>query len=174
MFEQEQAKRSSLVNSRVKRVLKALLKAREYALDAGRDVLTPRTRMLDPEPFFDSRSMSVMWHLSSWELFDNGRFDKTWLAENVRPFQNRFREIGIALDGGNFPVQTIPPIPGINARQLHAKLNESGIRTVLVDQHDTEVLRVACLISAKHVPTDLDIAADAIAKAIADADAVHA
>ncbi len=82
--------------------------------------------------------------------------------------------MGLALDCGNFPVQAMPPISGMNAQQLHAKLNESGILTVLVDQHDTEVLLVACLISAKHVPTDLDIAADAIAKAIADADAVHA
>ena len=38
MFEPEQAKGSSLVNSRVQRALIALLKAREYALDAGRDV----------------------------------------------------------------------------------------------------------------------------------------
>ncbi len=99
---------------------------------------------------------------------------RSLLAANVRHFQNRFREMGIAVDGGNFPVQAMPPIPGMNAQQLHAKLNESGILTVLVDQHDTEVLRVACLISAKHVPTDLDIAADVIAKTIADADAVHA
>lgn len=38
MYDPEQAIGHELLNSRVKRALKALLKAREYALDAGRDV----------------------------------------------------------------------------------------------------------------------------------------
>lgn len=38
MFEPEQATAHALVNSRVQRALIALLKAREYAIDAGRDV----------------------------------------------------------------------------------------------------------------------------------------
>ena len=38
MNESEEASRHFFVNSRVRRALKALLKAREYAMDAGRDV----------------------------------------------------------------------------------------------------------------------------------------
>jgi 7-keto-8-aminopelargonate synthetase-like enzyme len=123
-----------------------------------------------------SQPCSPVIHAAEHALWVNeadGDQLRSMLAENVRHLQTRLREIGIEVDGGLFPVQAIPPIPGINAQQLHAKLNESGIQTVLIDRHETDDLGVGCLITAKHVPTDLDIAADAIAKAIADADAVH-
>ena len=119
-----------------------------------------------------SQPCSPVIHAAEHALWVNetdGELLRSLLADNVRHFQNRLRDIGIAVEGGNFPVQTIPPIPGINAQQLHAKLNESRIQTVLVDRHDTQDVGVGCLITANHVPTDLDIVAEAVNRAIADA-----
>lgn len=117
-----------------------------------------------------SQPCSPVIHAAEHALWVNGTDGdqlRSLLAANVRHFQNRLREKGIAVYGGNFPVQTIPPTSWISAKQLHAKLNEFGMQTVIVDRHDTEDLGVGCLITANHVPTDLDLVADAIANAIA-------
>ncbi len=102
-----------------------------------------------------------------WVNQTDGEQLRSLLSNNVRHFQTRLREVGIAIEAGLFPVQAISPIPGVNAQQLNVKLNESGIQTVLIDRHDTEEFGVGCLITANHVPTDLDLVAEAIANAVA-------
>ena len=87
------------------------------------------------------------------------------LAALVRRFRARLREIGMAPDGGMFPVQTVRPV-GMTPETLHLRLLDLGIRTVVVRCCRGLGRRLAFLITALHRPADIDRAADAIARAL--------
>lgn len=84
------------------------------------------------------------------------------LAQLVRRFHNRLTDAGFHVTGGLFPVQTLAPVPGIDAAALHERLLRGGVRTVLRrGSHGTGPC-VSFLITARHRPSDIDRAVDAL------------
>ena len=53
------------------------------------------------------------------------------LTRLLRRFRNRLAKTGLQAIGGTFPVQTLGPLPGIDAEALHRQLLRMGIQTVL-------------------------------------------
>ena len=78
------------------------------------------------------------------------------LLDRVRRFRSGLAGKGLAADGGLFPVQTLRPIPGLGARQLHWILLRRGIRTVPLRRRIRGSSRVGFLITASHTPEDIN------------------
>jgi 8-amino-7-oxononanoate synthase len=89
------------------------------------------------------------------------------LAGLVRHFRSRLAELGIAVSGGLFPVQTLAPAPAILASTLHERLLAQGIRTVLHRPQGTREPRISFLITAGHALAEIDDALDALCAATA-------
>ncbi len=87
------------------------------------------------------------------------------LAQLVRRFRAGLRALGLAADGGLFPVQTLRPF-GMAAEALHLRLFRLGIRTILIRQCRGIGARIAFLITALHRPADIDQAVAAIGRAM--------
>ncbi|MGH8035050.1 MAG: aminotransferase class I/II-fold pyridoxal phosphate-dependent enzyme, partial [Lysobacterales bacterium] len=81
------------------------------------------------------------------------------LAQLVLYFRNKLKGICLSVTGGLFPVQTLRPVPELNAATLHDRLLQCGIRTAL---HRGP--RISFLITARHKPSDIDGAADALGR----------
>jgi 8-amino-7-oxononanoate synthase len=90
---------------------------------------------------------------------------RRYLARLVRRFRAGLRALGLAADGGLFPVQTLRPA-SIAAETLHERLLRLGIRTVVIRGCRDIGARVAFLITALHRPGDVDWALAAIGRAI--------
>jgi 8-amino-7-oxononanoate synthase len=87
------------------------------------------------------------------------------LVRLIQRFQAGLASIGLAADGGLFPVQTLRPA-GFAAESLHQRLRRADIHTVLM-RHCRDIgLRVAFLITALHRFSDIDRAVGHIAQAI--------
>jgi 8-amino-7-oxononanoate synthase len=86
------------------------------------------------------------------------------LAALVRRFRTRLHALGLSSDGGTFPVVSVRPV-GITAETLHLRLLALGIRTVVVRCCRGLGRQVMFLITALHHASDIDRAADAIARA---------
>jgi 8-amino-7-oxononanoate synthase len=87
------------------------------------------------------------------------------LAARVRQFRTRLHALGLAPDGGMFPVQRVR-LAGIAPETLHLRLRDLGIRTVVVRCCRGLGRQLAFLITALHHARDIDRAADAIARAL--------
>jgi 8-amino-7-oxononanoate synthase len=87
------------------------------------------------------------------------------LAQLVRRFREGLHTLGLAADGGLFPVQTLKPA-GIAAEILYRRLLHLGIRTVVVRRCREISAQVAFLITALHRPADIDRAIEAIGRAM--------
>ena len=87
------------------------------------------------------------------------------LATLVRRFRSRLNALGLSPDGGSFPVQRVRPI-GISAETLHLRLLALGIRTVVVRCCRGRGRQVVFLITARHRLSEIDRAADAIARVL--------
>lgn len=83
------------------------------------------------------------------------------LAQLVLYFRSKLKAICLAATGGLFPVQTLRPVPELNAATIHDRLLECGIRTVLHRGHNAHWPRISFLITALHKPSDIDRAVDA-------------
>jgi 8-amino-7-oxononanoate synthase len=88
------------------------------------------------------------------------------LAQLVRRFRAGLHAIGLAADGGLFPVQTLQPA-GIAAEVLRQRLLRLGIRTLLLRRCREIGARIALLITALHQDSDIDRAVEAIGRAMA-------
>jgi 8-amino-7-oxononanoate synthase len=88
-----------------------------------------------------------------------------YLAQLLRRFRDGLRAIGLAADGGLFPVQTLRPA-GIAAPVLHERLLGLGIRTIVVRRSREFGARIAFLITALHRLSDIDLAIEAIGRAL--------
>ena len=86
---------------------------------------------------------------------------RRYLTHLVRHFQAGLRAVGLAADGGLFPVQTLRPA-GIAAEVLHGRLLRLGIRTIVIRRCREIGERVAFLITALHRRSDIDQAVEAI------------
>jgi 8-amino-7-oxononanoate synthase len=87
------------------------------------------------------------------------------LAQLVRRFREGLCALGLAADGGLFPVQTLKPA-GVAAEILYRRLLDLGIRTVVIRRCREISAQVAFLITALHRPSDIDRAVEAIGRAI--------
>jgi 8-amino-7-oxononanoate synthase len=87
------------------------------------------------------------------------------LAQLVRRFRAGLRALGLAADGGLFPVQTLKPA-GVAAETLYSRLLHLGIRTIVIRRCREIGTHVAFLITALHRPSDIDQAVEAIGRAM--------
>jgi 8-amino-7-oxononanoate synthase len=88
------------------------------------------------------------------------------LAGLVQRFRRRLGEIGLATFGNLFPMQTLAPIPGINAMKLHRHLLQFGVRTVLRKGRRSGNPRLSFIITASHRPSEIDWAVRALEKSV--------
>lgn len=96
-----------------------------------------------------------------------GEILRARLTSLVRHFRASLRAIGIVPTGGVFPLQTLPPVAGIDATELHQRLQAAGISTVL---HRHPKRRLACLsflINARHTREMIDRAAHILDEVVA-------
>lgn len=84
------------------------------------------------------------------------------LAQLVHRFREAIGRAGFTLKGGLFPVQTLAPVPGLDAVILHRRLLRSGIRTVLHRSRNGSQARISFLITARHSPEDIDHVVDVL------------
>jgi 8-amino-7-oxononanoate synthase len=91
------------------------------------------------------------------------------LAGRVRYFRSRLKEIGLSIAGGLFPVQTLVPLPWLDAATLHDRLLGLGVRSVLHRARNGIGSRLSFLITALHSTRDIDYAVDALAFAVHNA-----
>ncbi len=89
------------------------------------------------------------------------------LAQLVRRFRGRLRQVGLAASGDLFPVQTLRPVAAIDASELHALLQESGVRTVLHRARNERDASLSVLITALHTPSEIDQCVVALEQACA-------
>jgi 8-amino-7-oxononanoate synthase len=90
---------------------------------------------------------------------------RRYLAQLVRRFDARLHAIGLAADGGRFPVKTLQPA-GIAAEVLYQRLLHLGVRTIVIRRCREIGARVAFLITALHRSSDIDLAVEAIGRAM--------
>lgn len=95
------------------------------------------------------------------------------LAQRVGQFRQGLGAIGLAADGGRFPVQVLRPSLGLDAPRLHRLLWRQGIRGVPLRGHGRGAARLGFLITARHRPEQIDACLAALAAAL-DPAARHA
>jgi 8-amino-7-oxononanoate synthase len=84
-----------------------------------------------------------------------------YLAGLVRRFRVRLAEVGVAAEGGMFPMIGVRP-HGIDAAALQARLLARGIRAAATRGCRDAGATVAFLVTALHDPADIDRAAEAL------------
>jgi 8-amino-7-oxononanoate synthase len=86
------------------------------------------------------------------------------LAQLVRHFHSKLKEIDVSVKGGLFPVEALVPAPGLDAKTLYERLLQCGIRTVLHRGRNGHRPRISFLITVLHRQSDIDHAVDALAR----------
>lgn len=90
----------------------------------------------------------------------NGDARRYRLARIVRNFRRSLARGGLRTTGGDFPIQTLLPPSGFSAPELHQRLSETGINTVL--QRRGKQPLVSLIFTAAHRLQDIRTAAAAI------------
>jgi 8-amino-7-oxononanoate synthase len=86
------------------------------------------------------------------------------LAQLVRHFRSKLKQIAPSGTGGLFPVQTLVPAPGLDVKTLYDRLLQWGIRTVLHRGRNGHCPRISFLITALHRQSEIDRAVDALGR----------
>jgi 8-amino-7-oxononanoate synthase len=89
------------------------------------------------------------------------------LLKRVRRFRDHLRQVGLSASGGLFPVQTLKPIPDVQAGRLHNRLTSLGVKTVLHRPQNGLDIRLSFLITTLHTPADIDTGITALQQALA-------
>jgi 8-amino-7-oxononanoate synthase len=84
------------------------------------------------------------------------------LVRLVRHLRTQLSEAGFSTIGWLFPVQTLAPIPGMNAATLYRRLLQRGIRAVLRRGHSEGSPCLSFLITTRHWPSQIDRAVEAL------------
>ena len=87
------------------------------------------------------------------------------LSNLVARFRQRAADAGFRFSGGLFPFQTLLAPPGLDTIRLFERLGKKGIRTVLHQDRSGHGPRISFLISARHLPEEIDQAVQAMAVA---------
>lgn len=93
------------------------------------------------------------------------------LAQLVARFRKQLAKYGLSIIGGMFPVQTLMPLPGLDAGMLYERLLRLGVRTVLHRARNGHGARLSFLLNALQSTDDIDHAADTLAFAMRSAKA---
>ena len=78
------------------------------------------------------------------------------LLSRVRRFRRWLAESSLSANGGLFPVQTLSPLPHLNATALYDQLRRAGIRTVLRPGKARHSVVITAVVTARHTPADID------------------
>jgi 8-amino-7-oxononanoate synthase len=88
------------------------------------------------------------------------------LCRMVRWFRGRVTRSGLRLNGGVFPVQSLAPMQGIDAAELHAGLLERQVRTVLQAERGGARASLSFILNAAQTPECIDRAINVLAETI--------
>ncbi len=88
------------------------------------------------------------------------------LAQLVARFRRGMAAIGLWFHGALFPIQTLASTSGLEAIGLHEGLLRAGIRAVLHRARGGHGARLSFLITARHLPQEIDFAVDRLADAL--------
>jgi 8-amino-7-oxononanoate synthase len=89
------------------------------------------------------------------------------LAQRVRYFRARLAELALSAEGGLFPVQTLRLNPAYAAIDVHDRLRDDGIATVLHRDRSGSGPRLSFIFTARHRRSEIDRAMTALADALA-------
>ena len=84
------------------------------------------------------------------------------LAQNVRYFRTRLAELDLAASGGLFPVQTLRLKPGQAAIEVHHRLRDYGIETVLHRDRNGSGPCLSFILTARHRRSEIDRTVDGL------------
>lgn len=96
---------------------------------------------------------------------ERGEALRAVLAARVGRLRRGLAEAGLAATGGLFPVQTLRPVPGVDAATLHARLGAMGIRSVLHGEGAGSGPLLTLIVTATHSNHEIDRAVEALALA---------
>jgi len=94
------------------------------------------------------------------------------LAAAVRRFRARAAHAGLRFTGGLFPVQTLAPVLGMNPIQVYERLLQRGVQAVLHRARKGRALQLSFLITARHLPQEIDLAVDTLIGALSNRQAI--
>lgn len=86
------------------------------------------------------------------------------LAQRVHYFRNRLAALGLATTGGLFPVQTLPPLDELDAKEVYQELLRLGVRAVLRKNRHSHGpdAQISFVITARHTRAEVDQAIKAL------------
>jgi 8-amino-7-oxononanoate synthase len=84
------------------------------------------------------------------------------LAQRVRYFRARLAELALAAEGGLFPVQTLRLKPAYAALDVHERLRDGGIETVLHRDRGGSGPRVSFILTVRHRRSEIDRAVNVL------------
>jgi 8-amino-7-oxononanoate synthase len=88
------------------------------------------------------------------------------LSQRVWQFRRGLRQLHLRTTGGEFPVQTLAPVNGLDAAALHAGLLDHRVRTVLHREANGTGARISFLLTASQSAVCVDRAIDALVRAV--------
>jgi 8-amino-7-oxononanoate synthase len=91
------------------------------------------------------------------------------LAGLVSRLCNRAARAGLRFAGGLFPVQTLAPSRLMDGVKLHERLLQLGVRAVLHHAREGHGARLSFLVTARHLPQEIDLTVRALAEALPQA-----
>jgi len=89
------------------------------------------------------------------------------LAQRVQYFRSRLAELALSSNGGWFPVQTLRLRPERAAIEVHDRLRDDGIETVLHRDRNGSGPRLSFILTARHRRSEIDRALETLASALA-------
>jgi 8-amino-7-oxononanoate synthase len=86
------------------------------------------------------------------------------LLRRIRQLRAGLRDLGLEVERGLFPMQTLEPSSGVDPAALYARLRARGIATVLRAARRGEAARLTFILTAAHAAADIDAALSAVAE----------
>ncbi|MBZ4422185.1 aminotransferase class I/II-fold pyridoxal phosphate-dependent enzyme [Myxococcus sp. RHSTA-1-4] len=88
------------------------------------------------------------------------------LGRRVGHFRTWLRRAGMSAVGGLFPVQRLGAVDGVDPRELHARLSQRGVRTVLQRSRCGPEVSVSFVFTARHGVEEVEQAVEALEEAL--------
>lgn len=105
-------------------------------------------------------------HAAARALGVNTRYGddlRAQLAENIRHFRRGLEQVGVAVAGGLFPLQTLGALAGIPAAGLQQALLQQHIRALLLKSRADSPARLGFVITASHSAREIDACVECLA-----------